>query len=75
MPMRVIPRPDRTVASSVIACAAPVVTRPLALSSLRLTTVGLPGLVLGYAAHTPDELRDAVRRLSTVVTGSRPGPP
>src|SRR5690606_18348798 len=45
---------------------------PLALSSLRWRSVGPPGLVLGYAAHTPDALREAVRRLSTVVH-ERPG--
>ena len=45
---------------------------PLALSSLRWRSIGPPGLVLGYAAHTPDELREAVRRLSTVVT-DQPG--
>jgi len=41
---------------------------PLALSAHRYASMGRPGLVLGYAAHTPDELRVAVRRLSTVVT-------
>jgi GntR family transcriptional regulator / MocR family aminotransferase len=34
---------------------------------------GVPGLVLGYAAHTPDQLREAARRISravpSVVTG------
>jgi GntR family transcriptional regulator/MocR family aminotransferase len=28
---------------------------------------GPPGLVLGYAAHSPDRLREAVRRLATVM--------
>ena len=28
---------------------------------------GPPGLVLGYAAHPPDRLRDAVRRLAVIV--------
>jgi GntR family transcriptional regulator / MocR family aminotransferase len=28
---------------------------------------GPPGLVLGYAAHTPDQLRDAARRIAAVV--------
>jgi GntR family transcriptional regulator / MocR family aminotransferase len=28
---------------------------------------GPPGLVLGYAAHTPDQLRDAARRIASVV--------
>jgi GntR family transcriptional regulator/MocR family aminotransferase len=30
---------------------------------------GPPGLVLGYAAHPPDRLRDAVRRIATAVAG------
>jgi GntR family transcriptional regulator/MocR family aminotransferase len=28
---------------------------------------GPPGLVLGYAAHTPDELREAARRIARAV--------
>lgn len=31
---------------------------------------GPPGLVLGYAAHPPGLLRDAVRRIASVVDGS-----
>ncbi|MGE3256249.1 PLP-dependent aminotransferase family protein [Pseudonocardia sp.] len=38
------------------------------LSHHRLTP-GPPGLVLGYAAATPDRLREAARRLGTVLTG------
>ena len=30
---------------------------------------GAPGLVLGYAAHTPDELREAARRIARAVRG------
>jgi GntR family transcriptional regulator/MocR family aminotransferase len=30
---------------------------------------GPPGLVLGYAAHTPDQLREAARRIARAVTG------
>jgi GntR family transcriptional regulator / MocR family aminotransferase len=30
---------------------------------------GVPGLVLGYAAHTPDQLREAARRISRAVPG------
>ncbi len=30
---------------------------------------GAPGLVLGYAAHTPDQLREAARRIARAVTG------
>jgi GntR family transcriptional regulator / MocR family aminotransferase len=36
---------------------------PLALSELRLRGAGRPGLVLGYAAHSPHELTRAVRLL------------
>jgi GntR family transcriptional regulator / MocR family aminotransferase len=28
---------------------------------------GVPGIVLGYAAHTPDQLREAVRRIARVL--------
>jgi GntR family transcriptional regulator/MocR family aminotransferase len=28
---------------------------------------GPPGLVLGYAAHTPDQLREAARRIARAV--------
>ncbi len=31
---------------------------------------GPPGLVLGYAAHTPDQLREAARRIALCVQGS-----
>jgi GntR family transcriptional regulator/MocR family aminotransferase len=30
---------------------------------------GPPGLVLGYAAHTPDQLREAARRIAGALTG------
>jgi GntR family transcriptional regulator/MocR family aminotransferase len=40
---------------------------PLALSRLRLLPGGDPGLVLGYAAHSPDELTSAVRRLAGLI--------
>jgi GntR family transcriptional regulator/MocR family aminotransferase len=33
---------------------------------------GPPGFVLGYAAHTPDQLREAVRRLALVLASARP---
>ncbi|NUO58573.1 MAG: PLP-dependent aminotransferase family protein [Hamadaea sp.] len=39
---------------------------PVALSACRLTD-GHPGLVLGYAAHTPDELTAAVAILAGIV--------
>jgi GntR family transcriptional regulator/MocR family aminotransferase len=34
---------------------------------------GVPGLVLGYAAHTPDQLREAARRISRAVPGVAAG--
>ena len=39
---------------------------PLALSSL-YSRRGPGGLVLGYAAHTPDELTAAIRQLATII--------
>ncbi|WP_244871565.1 PLP-dependent aminotransferase family protein [Catellatospora sp. TT07R-123] len=42
---------------------------PLALSELRYHPEGTPGLVLGYAAHTPDELTAAVAVLATQLSG------
>jgi GntR family transcriptional regulator/MocR family aminotransferase len=41
---------------------------PVPLSSTRLAPDGPPGLVLGYAAHTPDQLTAAVERLARLVT-------
>jgi GntR family transcriptional regulator/MocR family aminotransferase len=46
---------------------------PLPLSALRLTAGGPPGLVLGYAAQTPDELTAAVRALATLLLPSAGG--
>jgi GntR family transcriptional regulator/MocR family aminotransferase len=40
---------------------------PLALSALSARPGGAVGLVLGYAAHSPDQLRTAVRRLARIV--------
>jgi GntR family transcriptional regulator/MocR family aminotransferase len=40
---------------------------PVALSALRLRAGGAPGLVLGYAAHSPHELDRAVRVLGRLV--------
>ncbi len=34
---------------------------------------GPPGLVLGYAAHTPDQLREAARRIAAVLGGLAAG--
>jgi GntR family transcriptional regulator/MocR family aminotransferase len=44
---------------------------PVPLSDLRLTAGGRPGLVLGYAAQSPDELTTAVRRLAALLEGRR----
>ena len=35
---------------------------------------GPPGLVLGYAAHTPDQLREAARRIARALPGLALGP-
>jgi len=43
---------------------AGVLVHPLSWHRLR---PGPPGFVLGYAAHTPDQLREAVRRIARVV--------
>ena len=40
---------------------------PVALSTLRYTSSGQPGLVLGYASHPPQELARAVRMLAHLV--------
>jgi GntR family transcriptional regulator/MocR family aminotransferase len=40
---------------------------PLALSALRQRPGGQPGLVIGYATHSPGELAHAVRRLAHLV--------
>jgi GntR family transcriptional regulator / MocR family aminotransferase len=50
-------------------CDAGVLVHPLSWHRLR---PGPPGLVLGYAAHTPDQLREAVRRITLVLTAARP---
>ncbi|MFF5230145.1 PLP-dependent aminotransferase family protein [Dactylosporangium sp. NPDC000521] len=53
---------DRAVSQRAAECGL----GPLALSSLRVRK-GPPGLVLGYAAHTPHELARAVRTLAGLV--------
>jgi GntR family transcriptional regulator / MocR family aminotransferase len=45
---------------------AGVVVHPL---SWHRRLAGPPGLVLGYAAHTPDQLREAARRIARAVPG------
>ena len=47
-----------------LALLAGVLVHPLSRHRFR---PGPPGLVLGYAAHPPDRLRDAVRRIAAVV--------
>ena len=44
--------------------AAGVLVHPLSWHRLR---PGVPGLVLGYAAHPPDRLQDAARRLAQAI--------
>ncbi len=46
---------------------AGVVVHPLSWHRLR---PGVPGIILGYAAHTPDQLREAVRRIARVTKGA-----
>ncbi|WP_432487080.1 MocR-like pyridoxine biosynthesis transcription factor PdxR [Kineococcus sp. SYSU DK018] len=46
-----------------------VLVHPLSWHRLR---PGPPGLVLGYAVSTPDGLREAVRRITPLVTATRP---
>ncbi len=47
--------------------AAGVLVHPLSWHRMR---PGPPGLVLGYAAHPPDRLREAARRLAAVAAGT-----
>jgi GntR family transcriptional regulator/MocR family aminotransferase len=52
-------------AASLRADAAGVVAPPL--SAYRLGPPGRPGLLLGYAAHPPAQIREAVRRLAAAL--------
>jgi GntR family transcriptional regulator / MocR family aminotransferase len=58
--------PDGVDDVAVARAAGAVGLQPLPLSRLRLRSGGPPGLVVGYAAHSPDELDAAVRRLAKV---------
>ncbi|MGI8415983.1 MAG: hypothetical protein ACR2P2_07180 [Nakamurella sp.] len=49
--------------------AAGVRVQPLSIHRMR---PGRPGLVLGYAAETPDRLRVAARRIATAMLAGRP---
>ena len=51
---------DRLIAQR--AAAAGIIARPV--SSFRTGTIGRPGLVLGFAAVRPPEIRDAMQRLA-----------
>ncbi len=61
-------RPDTELAEGIL--RAGVLVHPLSWHRQR---PGPPGLVLGYAAHTPDQLAEAARRIAKVVTGSQAG--
>jgi GntR family transcriptional regulator/MocR family aminotransferase len=56
---------------AVVAAARAEGLGPIALSSTRLGPPGPPGLVLGYAAHPPDQLAAAVARLAALVNDRR----
>ncbi len=56
--------PDAELAEAVL--RAGVLVQPLSWHRHR---PGVPGIVLGYAAHTPDQLREAARRIAQVLSG------
>jgi len=60
----VVELPDGTDDADLAARARAAGLGPLPLAELRIAAGGRPGLVLGYAAQTPDELTDAVRLLA-----------
>ena len=60
--------PDTDLAEAIL--RAGVLVHPLSWHRHR---PGVPGIVLGYAAHTPDQLHEAVRRIAGV-SGYRQGP-
>ena len=47
-------------------CGPGVLVQPLSWHRQR---PGVPGIVLGYAAHPPDQLREAARRIAQVLSG------
>jgi len=59
---------DDTELAERVSCAG-VLVHPLSWHRQR---PGPPGFVLGYAAHTPDQLREAVRRIALVLAPARP---
>ncbi len=58
--------PDTDLAEAIL--QAGVLVHPLSWHRQR---PGVPGIVLGYAVHTPDQLHEAVRRIARVVNASR----
>ncbi len=56
--------PDTDLAEAIL--RAEVLVHPLSWHRHR---PGVPGIVLGYAAHTPDQLHEAVRRIARVLSG------
>ena len=56
--------PDTDLAEAIL--RAGVLVHPLSWHRHR---PGVPGIVLGYAAHTPDQLHEAVRRIARVLSG------
>jgi GntR family transcriptional regulator/MocR family aminotransferase len=65
----VVSLPDRVDDVALAAAASGAGLGPLALSALRLRSAGTPGLVVGYAAQTPNELASAVRKLAGYLGG------
>ncbi len=59
-----LPGPDTELAEAIL--RADVLVQPLSWHRQR---PGVPGIVLGYAAHPPDQLREAARRIAQVLSG------
>ncbi len=59
-----LPGPDTDLAEAIL--RAGVLVHPLSWHRQR---PGVPGMVLGYAAHTPDQLHEATRRIARVLNG------
>jgi GntR family transcriptional regulator/MocR family aminotransferase len=57
--------PDTDLAEAIL--RAGVLVHPLSWHRQR---PGVPGIVLGYAAHTPDQLHEAMRRIAQVVASA-----
>ena len=60
------PGPDTELAEAVL--RAGVLVQPLSWHRQR---PGIPGIVMGYAAHPPDQLREAARRIAQVLNEYR----